>query len=144
MPQNLSSFLCDYEVIPIDFFFRVINMFYAIFCVLSTVIVSTHGACDNHCSGHGSCMTDDICSCYDNYGIGLAHDSGDCSDRVCPYELAWVDAPDVNGVFHKYAECAGKGICDRTLGECTCYNGFEGKACQRASCPNDCSGHGTW
>ena len=119
-------------------------MLFQIFCVLSIFIASTNASCDNQCSGHGNCMTDDICACYDNYGVGYAHDSGDCSDRVCPYELAWADKPDVNGVFHKYAECAGRGICDRTLGECTCFEGYEGKGCQRSTCPNDCSGHGTW
>jgi hypothetical protein len=40
--------------------------------------------------------------------------SGDCSEMYCPFEYAWVDAPDVDGNFHKYAECSGKGICDRS------------------------------
>lgn len=88
-------------------------------------------------------MTDEVCDCYDNWGVGLGHDSGDCSDRICPFELAWVDTPDSNGVFHKYAECAGRGVCNRATGECACFDGYEGKACQRTACPNDCSGHGT-
>jgi hypothetical protein len=88
-------------------------------------------------------MTDDVCQCYDNWGVGLSHDSGDCSERVCPFELAWIDTPNKKGAFHKYAECAGRGICNRETGDCQCFDGYEGKGCQRTSCPNDCSGHGT-
>jgi len=48
---------------------------------------------------------------------------------------------------HYYMECSNKGICDRDAGECVCFDGYEGSACQRASCPATkagvCSGHGT-
>lgn len=113
--------------------------------ILSFILlaVTVNAGCDNQCSGHGTCGTDDVCTCYDNWGVGLSHDSGDCSERVCPYEFAWVDTPDATGSFHKYAECGGRGICDRSTGECACIEGYEGKGCQRLSCPNDCSGHGT-
>jgi len=84
-----------------------------------------------------------VCTCYDNWGVGLSYDSGDCSDRICPFEIAWVDTPDLNGNFHKYLECSGRGICARDTGECACFDGYEGKGCQRTTCPNDCSGHGT-
>jgi len=88
-------------------------------------------------------MTDDVCKCYDNWGVGLSHDSGDCSERICPFEISWVDTPNKVGQFHKYAECANRGICNRDSGECACFDGYEGKGCQRTTCPNDCSGHGT-
>ena len=61
---------------------------------------------------------------------------------TCPFELAWVDAPNSKGLNHQYQECAGVGICDRSTGTCNCMPGYEGKACKRAVCPNLCSGHG--
>jgi len=48
---------------------------------------------------------------------------------------------------HYYMECSNKGLCDRETGTCECFPGYEGSACQRASCPSSgggvCSGHGT-
>lgn len=47
---------------------------------------------------------------------------------------------------HEYRECSNKGICDRASGTCACFEGYDGSACQRASCPSNenglCSGHG--
>ena len=37
-----------------------------------------------------------------------------------------------DGESHFYAECSGKGECDREAGECKCYNGYTGSACQRS------------
>jgi len=98
--------------------------------------------CDNKCSGHGTCLIHGVCDCFDNWGMNHGRDSGDCSERTCPFELAWVDKPDALGNHHGYTECASRGICDRSTGECTCFPGYEGKGCQRTVCPNDCSGHG--
>jgi len=48
---------------------------------------------------------------------------------------------------HEYRECSNKGICDRGTGDCKCFEGYHGSACQRAYCPVTggltCSGHGT-
>jgi len=110
--------------------------------VLLSMIVGALSGCDNACSGHGTCGEHGLCTCYDNWGLGLAHYAGDCSERICPFEFAWVDTPDKSGRHHKYAECSAKGICNRNTGDCECFPGYEGKGCQRTSCPNGCSGHG--
>ena len=44
---------------------------------------------------------------------------------------------------HARAECSNRGTCDTDTGLCKCHEGFEGLACQRMSCVNDCSSHGT-
>ena len=48
-----------------------------------------------------------------------------------------------DGEGHFYTECSNAGLCDRSTGICKCFTGFEGTACNRTVCPNDCSGHGT-
>lgn len=117
-------------------------MMYQLFLIV-TLFAVVSGKCDNSCSGHGVCGSDDKCICYKNWGVGQEHQSGDCSQRMCPQEIAWTDAPDQYGKRHNYAECSNRGICDRETGECACFDGYEGKACARTTCPNDCSGHGT-
>jgi len=53
----------------------------------------------------------------------------------------------LSNTAHYYMECSNKGLCDKTSGTCACLPGYEGSACQRASCPSSggavCSGHGT-
>merc|ERR1719258_496125 len=127
--------------------------------------------CPNACSGHGTCGQKDMCSCYANYQgndcsertcyFGIAHvdtPKGDLNadgtvsgplttvitgSEVYPWGTTeqYPNADANEG--HFYMECSNKGICDRKSGTCDCFDGYEGTACVRASCPNDCSGHGT-
>ena len=67
------------------------------------------------------------------------------TEQYGPYETA--SGKIINNVGHGYRECSNKGLCNRGTGECQCYPGYEGAACQRMACPRDlfgnkCSGHG--
>eukprot|EP00636_Phaeomonas_parva_P008719 CAMPEP_0118862324 /NCGR_PEP_ID=MMETSP1163-20130328/7562_1 /TAXON_ID=124430 /ORGANISM="Phaeomonas parva, Strain CCMP2877" /LENGTH=440 /DNA_ID=CAMNT_0006796215 /DNA_START=25 /DNA_END=1347 /DNA_ORIENTATION=+ len=130
------------------------------FAIIAAAVAVANAACDNACNGHGTCGAEDVCNCYPNYRLNGEVD-GDCSDRVCPFDVAWVDHISLNtdkalstdrkgttsandkGAVHNYAECSGRGLCDRESGTCSCFDGYSGKACQRTTCPNDCNGHGT-
>merc|ERR1711985_150415 len=68
----------------------------------------------------------------------------DCSLMTCPRAKSWTAV--LSGSKHDHVddvECSDGGQCDTSTGECVCYPGYEGSACQRTVCPNDCSGHGT-
>jgi hypothetical protein len=57
------------------------------------------------------------------------------------YEYWPKDGADGEG--HFYRICSNKGFCNHKTGECDCLPGYEGSACQRNVCPDDCNGHGT-
>lgn len=51
----------------------------------------------------------------------------------------------LDNTAHFYTECSNAGICNRAEGVCECFEGFEGVACQRMSCPGEvrpCNGKG--
>ena len=85
--------------------------------------------CPNSCSGHGTCGADNKCVCYPDYG------DADCSVRSCPFGY--------NAGSGSSQECSGRGTCDQKNGDCKCDAGYEGEACGRTSCPNECSNHGS-
>jgi hypothetical protein len=84
----------------------------------------------------------------------------DCSEWKCPRGMSWsqmntakgqpdavwdVVASDETTVFMTHVdnvECSDAGMCDRGTGQCQCFPGYTGSACQRTECPNDCNGHG--
>jgi len=130
----------------------------------------TVGECPNGCSGQGTCSARDQCNCDKNYEgndcslrtcphayafidtpkgelnmDGNIKSSWELTDSqqwpAQGYEFFNPDA--VNGEAHFYMECANRGLCDRESGTCQCFEGYDGSACQRTVCPNDCSGHGS-
>jgi hypothetical protein len=93
--------------------------------------------CPNMCNGHGRCdEPGQQCLCFDGY------QGGDCSELICPFGFAWADQAIGIDDAHNLAECSNMGNCNREIGVCDCREGFEGKACERKSCPNQCTKNG--
>lgn len=106
------------------------------------------------CSGHGYCeFCRSRCICDEGYGnpsditqmgaqqtvVNQAH--VDCSERICPKGVSNYVPVSANSAV-EVQECSNQGLCDRSSGECKCFTGFEGAACEKRSCPRSCSGHG--
>jgi len=43
---------------------------------------------------------------------------------------------------HPITECSNRGICNRENGICECFENYEGIACERSVCPNNCNNQG--
>jgi len=100
------------------------------------VLVTAEG-CPNSCRENGICGSDNVCTCYNGYT------GNDCSLRSCPTGAAWIQkATAVDTAHSSGTECSNAGLCDRSTGNCKCFEGFDGEACQRTTCPNSCSGRG--
>jgi hypothetical protein len=115
----------------------------------TTLITSTHNQLrltNSSPSLRHSSTTTDKCACYTRPGQSsdAAWTEHDCSLRTCPSGAAWVATPSSKtlGGSHPSVECSNKGSCDRKSGECQCFDNYEGVACERTVCPNDCSGRG--
>jgi len=84
---------------------------------------------------------------YTVYNTDSRISTGTSASTLITQELAggdWESWPAYGraGEAHFYMECANRGLCDRETGLCECFPGYEGYACNRMACPNDCSGKG--
>jgi hypothetical protein len=100
------------------------------------------GMCPNLCSGHGDCTKNNNCKCFVGIDGEPEWTGADCSQRTCPKDFAWVgDVVNANDL-HPWVECSNKGLCDRKTGTCECFYGYDGIACQRQACPQNCNYRG--
>lgn len=115
--------------------------------------ISEAGVC-NAVGGDPNSVKKDSCICFTKTERGLvtySHTGADCSELVCPSGTAFAATPysekigtnAATVVHNQYLECSGKGKCDKSTGTCECLNGYTGAACDRTSCPNDCSSRGS-
>ena len=100
------------------------------------------GMCDNQCSGHGECSLNSNCNCHVGLTGEVEWTGPDCSLRTCAFSTAWVGHVVNANDMHPVVECSNKGHCDREFGVCICYDGYEGVACQRTVCPQNCNARG--
>ena len=50
----------------------------------------------------------------------------------CPHGVAWADKAYATDLAHQIVPCSNAGTCNVTTGECECFAGFTGAACQRS------------
>ncbi|KAH8073578.1 hypothetical protein JL721_2881 [Aureococcus anophagefferens] len=69
-------------------------------------------SCPNSCSGHGTCGSDDTCTCYQDWVMG-DQEGGDCSDRKCPTGRLCFEGYTGKGCGIQTCpnDCSGHGAC---------------------------------
>jgi hypothetical protein len=51
---------------------------------------------------------------------------------TCPTGKAWADKAYATDKAHQEVECSNAGLCNRKSGQCECFDGYTGNACQRS------------
>lgn len=98
--------------------------------------------CEKDCNGHGKCNSNDRCECLKNRNGQDAWTGSACGLQTCPLGIAWIGEVVKANDLHPLVECSNKGVCDRSNGACVCHSNFDGVACERTICPNNCNGFG--
>ena len=132
-------------MISLNYWFRFLFPFLLLFDLPSN-LHAQNTAWMNSCNGHGTfSASTKRCSCFDGWGSATDISSfkdPTCNQRICPAEKSWSTIPTTTTAGHAQAECSDRGTCDRGTGQCLCFDGFDGRACERLACPKRCSGHG--
>lgn len=113
-------------------------------CLLFILLITTTlSVCPRQCSGHGTCDVYDKCTCFKGRDGYPAYGGYDCALHTCPKGAAWISEVVLTANnIHPIVECSNKGKCDYKSGMCNCFNGYEGLACERTVCHNDCNDQG--
>ena len=107
------------------------------------------GTCPNLCNQNGDCDAEAVCTCYKGYA------GPDCSNSAfiaafldatilsaytmlvfageCPLGAAWAAKGDSTNA-HDLVECSNAGVCAYSSGQCKCFPGFAGPACNVGTC----------
>mmetsp|Transcript_19354 Transcript_19354/g.18692 ORF Transcript_19354/g.18692 Transcript_19354/m.18692 type:complete len:233 (-) Transcript_19354:542-1240(-) len=110
--------------------------------LMSLITIIVYAVCPNECSGHGTCGDYDRCTCFKDHFGSVTWTNPDCSVRTCPFKTAFIGPVVKENDIHPMAECSNKGTCTRSTGQCDCFLGYEGVACERTICPNMCNMNG--
>ncbi|KAJ1434514.1 hypothetical protein B484DRAFT_285800, partial [Ochromonadaceae sp. CCMP2298] len=98
-------------------------------CIFLLHIWLASAACPNDCSKRGRCDNENQCVCEELYTR-----AADCSQKVCPYGVSFSDKAYEINKAHGWQECSGNGLCTLDSGVCSCFEGFEGNACEKVTC----------
>lgn len=84
-----------------------------------------------YCNGNGHVnATDRLCNCFQGYY------GAQCTLKYCPFGKSWQMQPTADHTrTMPTVECSNMGLCNSFTGICTCRSGYEGRACERLSCP---------
>ena len=113
-----------------------------IMLMLVGLVSKVSAYCPNDCNNHGYCGDYDRCHCFNDANQRPAWSNADCSGRTCPSAPSFIGSVVKKNDVHPIEECSNKGTCDRSSGQCQCFAGFEGQACEMTVCPNQCNLNG--
>lgn len=82
------------------------------------------------CSGRGYFDSSGNCVCGSNFH------GQNCEFQYCPFGPSWLGLPYASNARNmSLSPCSDMGFCNPRTGECSCRDGYAGRACERLACP---------